>query len=89
MMFALKLAAVCYGLKFSLSHFFDPYKKPMEEIFAAKSRQITTFPAGKIGGGAGGKNQFGKRSVPNLAAFGARFLLPAIKKLRTLSRTKG
>ena len=27
----------------------------MEEIFAAKTRQITTFPEGKIGGGARGE----------------------------------
>ena len=55
MMFALNYMAVCYGLKSSLSNFYNPYKKPMEEIFDAKSRQITTFPAGKIGGGAVGR----------------------------------
>ena len=26
MMFALNFAAVCFGLKFSLTNFFDPYK---------------------------------------------------------------
>ena len=31
MMFALNFVAVRFSLKFSVSHFFDPYKKPMEE----------------------------------------------------------
>ena len=31
MMFALNFVAVRFNLKFSVSHFFDPYKKPMEE----------------------------------------------------------
>ena len=55
MMFALNLAAVRFSLKFSVFHFLIHIKKPMEEIFAAKSRQITTFPSGKIGGGARGE----------------------------------
>ena len=45
MMFALNYMAVCSSLKSSVSHFFDPYKKPMEERGAGGGTRL--FPQGK------------------------------------------
>ena len=73
MMFALNFVAVRYGLKSFVFNFFDPYKKPngrniCRDFAANNDFPYGKFPAGKIGGGAGGKNQFGKHRLPNFAA---------------------
>ena len=93
MMFALNFAAVCFGSKFSVSNFLihikSQWKKylPRErvKIFVAFLRQITNFRYAEISAGArGGRtnlaNEVSQKLAPNLAVFGARFLLPVIKK---------
>ena len=57
MMFALNFVAVRFGLKFPLSNFFDPYKKPNGGNICRVNAPNNDFPYGKDRRGRGGRNQ--------------------------------
>ena len=84
MMFALNFTAIRFSLKFSVFHFLIHIKSQTEEIFAALTRQITTFPAGKIGGGARGEEPIWQTSFAKFCGSLSAVPSPGYKKVRYL-----